>query len=164
MVWKTINEIFVRSKMTSLPNRIEVDDAKLTNTQDAAYAFNSHVSIVGKNLLAQNQPSETSSTTSFTNFNNPNTFFINPITNREIKHKICTNLNALPDAIAFLLNFCVSYLNRLWTFWPKFSTNFSTQENFYRHRLCTLICAMFFFCIFNYIVNLKHCRFSCFDQ
>ena len=71
--------------MTSSPNCIEVDDAKLTNTQHVADAFNSHVLTIAKNLLAQNQPSQTSFITSFTNFNNLNTFFINPITTQEIK-------------------------------------------------------------------------------
>ena len=54
MVSKTINEIISRSKMTSSPNCIEVDDAKLTNTQDIANAFNLHFSAIAKNLLAQN--------------------------------------------------------------------------------------------------------------
>ena len=61
--------------MTSSPNCIEVDDAKLTNTQHIANAFNSHFSAISKNLLAQNQPSQSSSTTSFTSFNNHNSFF-----------------------------------------------------------------------------------------
>ena len=90
MVWKTINEIIGRSKMTSSPNCIEVDDAKLTNTQDIANAFNSHFSAIAKNLLAQNQPSQSSSTTSFINFNNHSTILINPITSQEIKHIIYT--------------------------------------------------------------------------
>ena len=51
--------------MTSLPNCIEVDGAKLTNTQDIADAFNSHFSTIAKNLPAQNQPFQTSSTTFF---------------------------------------------------------------------------------------------------
>ena len=90
MVWKTINEIIGRSKMTSSPNWIEVDDAKLTNTQDIANAFNLHFSAIAKNLLVQNQPSKSSSTSSFTNFNNHSTFFINPITAQEIKRIIYT--------------------------------------------------------------------------
>ena len=90
MVWKTINEIIVRSKMTSSPNCIEVDDAKLTNTQDIANGFNLHFSAIAKNLLAQNQPSQSSSTSSFTSFNNHSTFFINSITAQEIKRIIYT--------------------------------------------------------------------------
>ena len=45
------------SKMTSLPNCIEVDQAKPTNTQDIADDFNIHFSTFAKNRLAQNQPS-----------------------------------------------------------------------------------------------------------
>ena len=74
--------------MTSSPNCIEVKDAKLTNTQDVANAFNSHFSAIAKNLLAQNQPSQFSTTTSFTNFNNHNIFFINPITAQKTKRII----------------------------------------------------------------------------
>ena len=89
--WKTSNEIISHSKMTSLPNCIEVDDAKLTNTQDIEnYAFNSHFSTIAKNMQAQNQPSQNSSTTSFTNFNYYNTFYINPISAQEIKRIIYT--------------------------------------------------------------------------
>ena len=76
--------------MTSSPNCIEVDDAKLTNTQDIAKAFNSHFSAIAKNLAAQNQLSQSSSTTSFTNFNNHSTFFVNPITAQKIKRLIYT--------------------------------------------------------------------------
>ena len=99
--------------MTSLPNGFEVDDAELTNTQDIASAFNSHFSAFAKNLLAQNQPSQSSSITSFTNFNNHNTFFIDPITAKEIKRIIYTiKPPNSRDAMVSLLNFCVSYLNR----------------------------------------------------
>ena len=74
--------------MTSLPKSIEVDDAKVTNLQGIADAFNLHFSTNTKNLLAQNQPSQISSTASFTNFNYYNTFFINPIFSQEIKRII----------------------------------------------------------------------------
>ena len=74
--------------MTCLPNCIEVDNAKLTNTQHFAYIFNTHFSIIAKNLLAQNQPSQSSSTTSLTHFNNHNTFFINCISAQKIKRMI----------------------------------------------------------------------------
>ena len=90
MVRKTINEIIGRSKMTSSPKCIEIDDAKLTNTQDIANAINLHFSAIAKNLLAQNHPSQSLSTTSFTNFNNHSSFFINPITAQEIKCIIYT--------------------------------------------------------------------------
>ena len=90
LLWKTKNDIIGRSKMSSSLNCLEVDDAKLTNMQDIANAFNSHFSAIAKNLLAQNQPSQSSSTTSFTDFNNRNTFFIHPITAQEIKCIILT--------------------------------------------------------------------------
>ena len=76
--------------MTSSPNCIEVDDAKLTNTQGIANVFNLHFSAIAKNLLALNHPSQSSSNSSFTNFNNHSTFFINPITAQEIKLIIYT--------------------------------------------------------------------------
>ena len=66
--------------MNSLPNCMGVDDAKLTKTQNIANAFNSHFPTIAKNLLAQNKPSQSSSTIFVTNFKNHNTFFINPIT------------------------------------------------------------------------------------
>ena len=117
--------------MTSLPNCNEVDDAKLTNTQDIANAFNSHFSAFAKNLLAQNQPSQSSSTTSFANFNNYSIFFINPITAQEIKriiHIIKPKSSSGCDGIPF--NFCMSYLNLFWQSWPTFLTSLSIQENF----------------------------------
>ena len=40
--------------MISLPNRIEIDEAKLPNMQDIAVAFNLHFSPIVKNLLPQN--------------------------------------------------------------------------------------------------------------
>ena len=52
LLWKTINEIIGRSKMTNSPNCIKVDDAKLTHTEDIANAFNSRFSTIAKNLLA----------------------------------------------------------------------------------------------------------------
>ena len=90
LLWKTINKIIGRSKMTNSPNCVEDDDAKLTNTQDISNAFNSRFSAIAKNLLVQNQPSQSSFPTSFTNFTNHNTFFINPITAQEIKRIIYT--------------------------------------------------------------------------
>ena len=76
--------------MTCSPNCIEVHNAKLTNKQQFAYTFNTHFSIIAKNLLAQNQPSQSSSTTSLTHFNNHNTFFINCISAQKIKRMIST--------------------------------------------------------------------------
>ena len=86
----TVNKIIGRLIMTISPNRGEVNDAKLINTQDIANAFNWHFLSIAKNLLAQNQPFQSSFTTSFTNFNNHNTCFINPITTQEIKRIIYT--------------------------------------------------------------------------
>ena len=133
MVWKTINEIIDRSKMTCSPNCIQVDDTKLTNTQDIANAFNLHFSAIAKNLLAQNQPSQSSSTSSFTNFNNHSTFFINPITAQEIKRIIYTikpkgssGCNGIPSKL--LRELPESILES----WPTFLTSLSTQENFPR--------------------------------
>ena len=85
LLWKTINEIICQSKMTSLPNCVEVEDAKVTNSQDIAYVFNSRFLTNAKNLLAQNQPLQISCTASFTNFNYYNTFFIYPIFSQEIE-------------------------------------------------------------------------------
>ena len=91
---------------------IEVDDAKLTNTQDIADAFNLHFSAVAKNLLAQNQPCQSSSTTSFTNFNNHNTFFINPIPALEIKCMIYTKKPKSSSG-------CNGIISKLWCELPE---------------------------------------------
>ena len=89
--------------------------------QDIANAFNSHFSATAKNLLVQNQISQSSSTTSVTNFNNHNTFFINPITAQEIKCIIYTikpksssECDGIPSKLLGEL------LNRFWKSWPLF--------------------------------------------
>ena len=135
VLWKTINEIIGRYEMTSLPNCIEVNDAKLTKTKDIANTFNSHFSAIAENLLEQHQPSQSSSTTFFTNFNNHTTFFINPITAQKIRRIIYTikpKSSSGCDGIPSKLLRKLPESTLFWKSRPTFLISLSTQENFPR--------------------------------
>jgi len=89
-LWKIINEIVGRCKITCTPNCIEVNNARITDSQEIANAFNSFFTGMAKNLHAQNQPSNLNSTKPFKKFLVKNSFFFNPITCHEIKHIVYT--------------------------------------------------------------------------